>query len=194
MTLVTGPTVEPVSVSEMKDDRRITDDPEDALCDLYLSAARRAIELRTGLALVTQTWEAAYDCWPTATDLNPWGGFVVPRPPLQSVTSIKYIDGDGVEQTLAATEYTVNTRAFPGEIVLAYGKSWPTIRAVPNAIVIRFVAGFGATPESVPETLRDAIRLEAADRYVYRTDLQQDALVSRGAVQRLLANEMAYVV
>lgn len=194
LTLVTAPVVEPVTVQEMKDDRRIMHDAEDALIDLYLAMARRAVEQRSGLALLTQTWEAAYDGWPCATDTNPWGGFILPRPPLQSITSIKYIDTAGVEQTLATSEYTVNTRAFPGEVVPAYGKSWPAIRGVPNAIVVRFVAGFGATAETVPETLRDAVRLEAADRYVYRLDQSTDTLVSRGAVARLLANEMAYVV
>lgn len=187
MTLITAPELEPLSLEETKKHCRITHDEENNLVEAYIRGARRAIEKRTGLALLEQTWEAAWPCFLL-------DGFVLPRPPLLSVTSVKYIDENGTEQTLAADQYTVNTRAFPGEVVPAYNVAWPATRDVPNAVVIRFVAGFGDEEVEVPESILDALRLEVADRYWHREDVDVEKLVSRGAVRSLLANELPYVV
>jgi uncharacterized phiE125 gp8 family phage protein len=194
LTQVTAPTVEPVTVEELKADRRVVVDDEDTLIASYLLSARRVIERVSGLALLEQTWELALDAFPCAHHENPRAAILLPKPPLRSVVSIKYTDADGTLQTLASSEYTVDTRAFPGSVCPAYGKAWPGIRSVPNAIVVQFTAGYGTTAEEVPETLRDAVRLEAGDRYEHREDQADDTIVSRGAITRLLAEEKAYVV
>lgn len=194
VTLIDGPGSEPLTLVEIKAHLRVTHADEDTLIAAYLRGARRAIETRTGMTLLQQTWEAAWPCFPGVSADNPRGGFVMPRPPLLSVTSVKYIDSGGTETTLAASEYTVDARAFPGEVVLAFDKSWPVTRDVPNAVVIRFVAGFGTEGGAVPESIRDAVRLETGDRYRLREDADTEGLVSRGAVRSLLANEQPYVV
>jgi 3-deoxy-7-phosphoheptulonate synthase len=73
-----------------------------------------------------------------------------------SVVSINYVDSDGATQTLAAANYTVFTPTDgPGVIELAYNESWPSTRAVPNAVTVRFIAGY-ANAASVPAAVKEA--------------------------------------
>ncbi|MCP5011321.1 MAG: hypothetical protein GY942_15180, partial [Aestuariibacter sp.] len=76
----------------------------------------------------------------------------------QSITSIKYLDSDGAEQTLATSEYELDTHADTHKIVLAYNTAWPTARSHTNSIKIRFVAGWGLAA-AVPEDIKTALLL-----------------------------------
>ena len=83
----------------------------------------------------------------------------MPRPPLQSVTSITYVDDAGDTQTLSSSLYQVDTKSQPGRIIPAYGESWPTVRSnTLNAVTVNFVAGYGDDPEDVPAGLRHAVK------------------------------------
>lgn len=172
LSLVTAPTIEPITVDEAKDWARITDDTEDAVVERLITAARGFVEEITGRALITQTWDYYLDAFPCGL-----GTIDVPRPRLQSVTFVKYTDEDGVVQTLDAAEYTVDTKREPARIVPAYGESWPSIRDVPNAVQVRFVAGYGAAAVSVPEQLRHAIGVLVATMYEQRESVAETAMV-----------------
>lgn len=146
LTLVTAPTSEPVSLAEAKEHLRVTATDEDALITSLVGSAKESAETITGRALITQTWDLSLDSFPQVID--------IPKPPLVSVTSITYIDTAGATQTLASTEYTVDTKSEPGRIVPAYGKSWPSTRDIVNAVTVRFVAGYGnatAVPKSIKQ-------------------------------------------
>jgi uncharacterized phiE125 gp8 family phage protein len=119
-----------------------TSDPD--LTRLIIQA-RRAAERKTRCALITQTWDLSLDAFPS------WE-LRVPKPPLQSVTSITYVDTDGVTQTLAADQYLVDIKSQPGLITPAYGLVWPSTRAQSNAVTIRFICGFGAAATVSDET------------------------------------------
>ena len=193
MTLVTAPELEPLTLEETKKHLKVTFTEEDVLIATIITAVRQAWEMVSGMALLQQTWEAAYPCFPWS------GGFVLPRPPLLSVTSVTYIDENGAPQTLAASEYTVDTRAFPGELVPAYNKTWPSTREVPNAVVIKYVAGYGDEEADVPEPIRAALRLEAGTHYYNREELstaagQNVTPTTLGVVRAIMANYRAYVV
>jgi uncharacterized phiE125 gp8 family phage protein len=83
-----------------------------------------------------------------------------------SVTSVKYLDGDGVEQTLTATtDYVVETAEFVGRIRPAYDKDWPDTRDDFNAVRVVFVAGFGAASTNIPEPIRAALLLKIGALY-----------------------------
>lgn len=107
--------------------------------------ARRAAERKTRCKLITQTWDYSLDAFP-GWELR------VPNPPLQSVTSITYVDSDGVTRTLAADQYTVDIKSQPARITPAYGLSWPVTRAQSNAVTVRFICGFGAASAVSDET------------------------------------------
>lgn len=146
LTIVAAPATDPVSLAEAKEQLRITETDRDVLITSLIGPAKECAETITGRALITQTWDLSLDSFPHVID--------VPKPPLQSVTSITYIDTGGATQTLASSEYTVDTKTEPGRIVPAYGKSWPSTRDIVNAVTVRFVAGYGnatAVPKSIKQ-------------------------------------------
>lgn len=147
----------------------------DAVVNAAIATATTALENYTGRAIGVQTldwypdevdayWRYApyyravnrtsSDCWWWPTSY-----FELPRPPLVSVTSIKYLDADHVEQTFSSADYWVSGVGRTGRITLKSGSSWPTVGAYPDAVVIRFVAGYSV----VPEPLISAALLDAAE-------------------------------
>jgi len=121
-----------------------TDDP---LLTALITSARVAAETMTNRALVTQTWDLVLDRFP-GWEMH------IPKAPLQSVSSISYVDSNGVTQTLAATDYQVDPKSEPGRITPAYGQVWPSARGQMNAVTMRFVAGYGAAAD-VPRGIKD---------------------------------------
>ena len=107
---------------------------EDALFVGWLAAAVKYAEHYSGRSIGSQTLELALDEFPTcAIDL--------PRGPVTSITSIKYIDEAGVEQTLSSALYSLDDYGLKCRAVLAYDAEWPATRLVTNAVKVRYVAG-----------------------------------------------------
>jgi uncharacterized phiE125 gp8 family phage protein len=158
-SIVTRPTLEPVSVSQARDHLRIDTTEADSMIASYIVAAREWCESRTRRALPTQTWEYTIDFdWPLVDGLH---RIELPLAPVSSVSLITYLDEDGAEQTLSESLYQVcgtgadNHRPY---IVPAYNQSWPTVRYVPEVITVEYVAGYGA-PWAVPGPLKTAMLL-----------------------------------
>lgn len=84
---------------------------------------------------------------------------VLPKPNLQSVTSVKYVKEDDTVLTVNPSLYRVDTAAEPGKIVLKNDEEWPTdeLKSV-NGVEVEFVAGYGAAA-SVPEAIKIAIMM-----------------------------------
>jgi uncharacterized phiE125 gp8 family phage protein len=142
LKLVTGPAREPIHLAEAKLHLKVEHNADDSLILASIQAARGYAEGFTARQLVTATYDLMLDCFPCSSWICP---IEVPRPPLQSVISIIYIDTTGITQTLDPTRYIVDTNSEPGRIMLAYGQSWPPTRVIMNAVTIRFMAGH-ATP------------------------------------------------
>jgi hypothetical protein len=70
---------------------------------------------------------------------------ILPRGPVITVDSIQYIDGTGTPQTLDPTLYFVDNMSEPCRILPAYGRGWPATQWVPNAVTIKFTAGYEQT-------------------------------------------------
>lgn len=177
MTLFTAPAAEPVSASEAKSHLRIDISDDDTLIGTYITAARVRVEQELNRALVTQTWELVLDGFPAGDRIR------LPLPPLQSVTSVKYTDEDGVEATYSSANYLVDTDAEPGQIVLKSGVTWPAVTLLREvaAVRIKFVAGYGLAA-AVPEPIKLAIKLLVGTYYENR----EDTLVAQGVtVMRL---------
>ncbi len=180
---VTAPAVEPLTLAEAKDHLRVDHVNEDSLIEPMIKAARQFAEGVTRRALITQTWDWLLDAFP-AWELS------VPKPPLQSVTSITYVDTDGNSQTLAASEYRVDNSTEPGRITPAFSKVWPVTRAVTGAVTVRIVAGYGVAGQDVPGEIRLAMAEHIGHWYEHR----ESVLVGTNVVkmpltaERLLAN------
>lgn len=162
LTLVTAPASEPLTTAEAKSHLRVDSSDDDTLIDAFVKSARQYVEEDLGRALITQTWDYTIDAFP-----SDGSAIHLPRPPLQSVTSISYVDTAGATQTVSSGDYIVNTGKRKGEVTLAYGAAWPATRTQASAVTIRFVAGYGAA-SAVPESIRTALRLVVGDLYSNR--------------------------
>jgi uncharacterized phiE125 gp8 family phage protein len=134
-----------------------TNTTSDPLLGLLIASARAAAETELHRSLVTQTRDMYLDEFP-----NDWiygatfdcKGSAILLPPLQSVTSITYVDTNGTTQTLAADQYLVDAKSQPARITPTYGLTWPSTRKQNNAITIRFVDGYGAAA-AVPQCIKN---------------------------------------
>lgn len=174
LDLVTAPSPadEPVTLETAKLHLRVDGTDEDVYITDQIIAAREYVEGETGRALPPQTWAVTLHGWPPAH-------FLLPKPPLVEVTSIRYLDADGVWQTWAASNYTTTAPKGPacrhGEVQLAYGVSYPTLRGVPNQVVMTFTCGYSAT-NPVPRDLVEAMLLHLGLHYRFRGDPMLGAL------------------
>lgn len=79
------PAVEPLTLAEVKLDRRVDHDLDDALLDGLIQAAREYCERYLGLSLITQTREAVMAAYPVD---SPYASDLLPYGPVQSVESV----------------------------------------------------------------------------------------------------------
>ena len=161
-TLTIAPDEEPLTLAEAKDHLRVDITDDDFNIELYLTAARETLEEWAHRAFVTQTCRLFLDRFPKGYEI------LLPRPPLQSVTHIKYYDTDNIPTTWAAANYFVDTDSDPGRVILAYNVSWPTTTLRPaSGVEIEYVAGYGG-PQTVPRTWKQAILLTLGHWYENR--------------------------
>jgi len=165
LKLVTGPTVEPISLSDAKLHLRVDHSADDSLISSLIVAARRLVEGRIRVACVSQTWDYVLDGLPLARMLWPDNGVArvdytiqLPIAPVLSVSSIKWVDWSGVIQTLDPSAYQVAT-GNPGRVAPTPYEIWPWPRIGMEAVTIRFVAGYGSTAAAVPDTIKAAMKL-----------------------------------
>lgn len=151
LSLSSGPSVEPVSLAEAKAHLRVDTADDDDLITSLIQAAREYVENVTRRQLVTATWVLTRDNLAAVMELV--------RPPLQSVTSVKYTDLAGDQQTASDTLYDVDADTLPGRILLGCNQGWPTNRGHTNDVEITYKAGYGDATTDVPEAIRAAIKL-----------------------------------
>lgn len=163
LTLITAPTVEPVTVDEAKRTLRVDLADEDGEILDLIAAARSLVEERTHRRFLTQTWDYAVDVFPARRD-----PLVVPYGPLQSITSLTVYDDAGAASTWSSANYVVDTRMVPGRVCLAPNASWPRSTRSQVAAVVRFVCGHGSTRETVPMPLRQAVKVALLPMYERR--------------------------
>lgn len=151
----------PFVLSELKDHLAVESDfiETDTLMNSQAASAMSHVEEFLSRSLMPQTWQMNLDRFPGHR-----GVIKVPRPPLQSVTSITYIDCNGVQQTLANTEYKVDSLSEPARIVPEFDKCWPDTREEIAAVSITFVAGY-VDANSVPNPIKQAILLILGSMY-----------------------------
>jgi len=189
--LITDPTIEPVSLEELKLHLKIELDvlDEDEYLEGLEKTARRHLENITRRALLTQTWDYFLDGWPA-------GDFIkLPFGNLQDVPLTQYIkwkDETALSTTLTVTtDYIWETNGDRcGRVVLPYSVTWPNGTLYPsNPIVIRFVCGW-TTAELVPYEIKAAITRFVAKIYESRGEDILRQTVSEDKVVELLVGSM----
>lgn len=165
LTLVTAPTPEPVTTDDAKLHLRVDSNDENSLIDTLIVTARQWVETFTHRALMTQTWDEKFDCFPD-------GVIELSMAPVASVTSITYVDTAGTSQTWSSSDYQTDLPSGPkaqrARIQPAYGLSYPLTRAQMNAVTVRYIAGYGATVQLIPETFITAIKMLVEHWYSLR--------------------------
>lgn len=148
IAITTSPS--PITLIRAKQHLRIDDNAEDEQILALISAATDFLATETGQSLAaTTTYRLSLDGFPADREIS------LPKPPLQSVESIKWVDPNGQEQTLDPATYIVDASTKPGRIVLKPNQNWPTTDRSANCVNIDFTAGYTA----LPFMLRQAILL-----------------------------------
>jgi len=182
-TLVTAPTIEPISLDEAKRHARIAQG-DDGLVQRYRVAARETAEQTLNRGLLTQTWQLVLDTWTPVIYL--------PRAaPLQNDAQaspstapvVQYYATSGTLTTLSSSVYTVDPVSRPGRIALAPGQSWPPLQSMrlSGRILITYVIGW-TTAAAVPERIKQGIRM-----YVSYLDMNRDGFEALGEEARQAA-------
>src|SRR5574337_900060 len=192
---VAAPQEEPLSLESAKTHLRLTngDLSQDALIQDLVIAAREKAEAITNRKFITQTWKLSLDTFPYAGRQSPafWlnlpplqeytvyafrsdtDAIVVPFPPLQSVTSIKYYDPSGVQQTIDPSLYIVDSASEPARIVPVPNYTWPTPQYRINAVEVVFNAGYGDAT-TVPQCVSRWMLLRVGAMFENREEVVVD--------------------
>lgn len=168
-TRVTAPQVEPIDLPTAKAQSGITLDANDALTEFRLRAAREWVERYTGRGCMRQTWD-----WTLIDSDIPHGGpILLPVAPVLSIVSVTSYNAAGTGTVMSNTLYFLDEVSSPARLLLTEGAAWPSGLRTHNALVVRYLAGYGrhatdplldgTDPEQVPAPLRQAILLLAAE-------------------------------
>ena len=151
LTRTVDPTIEPVSLDEVKDHSHVDGAESDTVLTILLQAAREYVEHNQKRQLITATYELTLEEFPS-------GPIILPNPPLITVTSISYEDTAGATQTWASSNYQVDITDIRGSISVEPNVTYPTTETDrKNAVTVTFTAGYGTAASDVPETTRLAI-------------------------------------
>ena len=143
----------------------------------FLDAARQLVERDTDRSILNTTWTMKLDAFPSVIYL--------PKGVTVSVTSVKYTDTSGSEQTLSeGTDYTESLGFDTGRIVPV--DSWPSDidTDLKNAVEVIYVAGYGASSSTATSWAETAILAKISDLYEQSTNNKElyDMLVYKNRV------------
>ena len=165
-TLITAATFKPLEVDEVKlrPEINIAGTNDDLVIAEMIRTAIEAFEEYTGNIMCSSTWDLYLNTFPG-------DNFIETPGPLVSITSIKYLDTSGTEQTYTASYYGTDLTYNPlyGRIYLKYGQSWPMTYAQDNAVYIRCVIGW-SNAGAIPQKVKDGMYLKIQEKF-YGLDL-----------------------
>lgn len=176
----------PITLQEARLQCKVDTDDDDSRITMLIAEATDeldAIEGWLGRALITQTLELVLDRFPCGDDKK----IYLPYPKLQSVSSVKYLDSSGTEQTYDPDEYRVVNDATPPYIEPAYGTSWPSTQSVSAAVRVRYVAGYGAA-EDVPARIKQYMLHMIAYRYEHPEAASMAEVIKSPYIEHMLEN------
>lgn len=177
--VVTPPETEPVTLAEAKLQLNIgaSDTSHDTELTAMIAAAREEWERDTSIALITRTLEHRMPTWEDVITLS--------VRPVIAISHIKYIDEDGSEQTVSASDYylDIDQVRFKSTFVQ------PMLEDRSEAIRVTYTAGYGSTSSSCPQLDRMAIKLSLSNRFEDR-DMINGGAGERKAYEALVAKKM----
>lgn len=145
-TITVPAATEPVSIAEARLQCSIeTDETEfDDLLNRLIAAARGHVESYCATRFASQTVAVKCDAFADMARLA--------EAPVNSVTSIVYVDTAGADQTLLTDVYELRSDGLEASIVLKYGQAWPSIRPG-SRITLTAVVGTASVPAAVKHAM-----------------------------------------
>ena len=164
--IITPAVAEPLSLSDVKTFLRVDSSAEDTLISAMITASRQLCEQYMRRILITTTIEEYFDYFPPykfgQSDI-----IYLSAGPVQSITSVKYLDGVGTEITVNASKYRTDIISEPARIISTDG--WFDTEDTINVVTVRSVVGYSAASD-VPGPIKQAMLLIIADMYEKRQD------------------------
>ncbi|MBF0421900.1 MAG: phage head-tail connector protein [Magnetococcales bacterium] len=191
LRVVIPPSVEPVTLAEAKLHLKVDVNDDDALISSLVATARAHAEMITQRSFISTMLEYVMDAFPGPSQFGvPWGrtfslpghAILLPKSPVQSVESIRYLDMDGTLKTMDPATYACDLASEPARITPAFGHIWPIPLPQIGAVMVRFIAGYGNTLADVPEGIKSWIKLRCGSLYINREEV---AILNRGIVAEL---------
>lgn len=167
--LITPPTVLAVTLDQAKANLRVDGADMDALITMWVEGIIAALEHEIGQCLMPQTWEVTLDAFPIAISL--------PHPVI-SITSVKYLDVTGAEQTLAPAAYKLIRSAYTSTLTAISGATWPTTASEVGAVTITVECGHGTTAAATPANVRLYILAKLVEQFDPATRTERDTVQS----------------
>jgi uncharacterized phiE125 gp8 family phage protein len=161
LRVITAVATEPVTLTQAKLHLKVDDTADNDLITALITMAREMAEHYTSTALAPQTLELALDDFPHDGTHD---AIRLPRGPATSITSVKYTDTDGAEQTITGTAYALSLYGKATDLAPTYGNEWPSTQDVPDAVRVRYVAG----PTTAPKAAYAAMLILIAHLYEQR--------------------------
>lgn len=169
---VAAPATTPLTRAQVKAHLRVDFIDDDDLIDALIQAAVSHLDGWTGIlgrCLVEQTWRQDFDAFTPCMRL--------PLYPVTSVVSVKYDDTNGVEQTVAASNYDLLIDDLGAYIRFVETYSFPTLQDdQPAAVRITYRAGEPGTDDSpaeyaVPAAITQGMLLAIGHWYANRENV-----------------------
>lgn len=172
---VVTPPAPVVTVEEARTHLKVEHNDEDTLITDMIAAATGHIDGPDGWlgrALGVQTLEARCEVFRDAMPL--------PYPPIVDIVSVKHLDAEGVERTVLASDYEVR-----GSLIgLAFGRRWPSVGCHPEAVSVRYRAGYAA----VPAPIKAAILMMVDDLFRNRGEAVVGTIAAQVSMTPTVAN------
>lgn len=198
--VITQPTVEPVTDGEAFFSLKLTTDPNaNVSSDPQLAEVRRCVraareqcEQYTNRAFIQQTLRMTLNpytwrgerrglLWYMNGGANAWHEIELLRPPLISVTAVRYYDDANQLQTVDQDDYFVVSGLVP-KIRFVEGFASPSTYVREDAIQVEYVVGYPPTTDSppnlrgnVPDSIKQAILVGAQMEFDRLTPAEREA-------------------
>lgn len=144
-----NPSELPVSLDEAKRHLRLalSDTTQDPELELLIIAAAERLERDINRQIISATYEL------TTCEFGDY--ILIPVRPVTSISSVQYLDTDGVSQTLTDYRFDEGRQA----IVPNVGETFPSTVTDSSAVTVSFVAGYGSDADCLPRLIKAAILL-----------------------------------
>lgn len=154
----------PMSLASFKDHARVIGTAEDTIIGSYLRAAATLIEGFTNRAFLVQTYHQS---------MRWFGGreIILRRSPAATITSIKYNDANGAQQTFDLTKVSLCAASEPSVVRLKQGEGWPDTDLSSGNVQITYTAGY-ASEATIPDGLKQCLRFLALHFYENKIPVQ----------------------